>query len=117
MRIAILVNLRNATLLACGSGRILRCRTIVLSEIGMAAPKSTHLVETVRKNTRESRGHAANQIKDCIPFLQVVPWVPATQEISTTGKEASLKDSENETKWNEGTPDFDEPKADHRGAP
>ena len=83
----------------------------------MAAPKSIHLVEPVRKNTRESRDHAANQVKDCIPFLEVVSWVPATQEISTTGKEASFEDSENETKGNEGAPDFDEPKADHRGAP
>jgi hypothetical protein len=111
------VNLRNATLFACGSSRILRCRTIVLSEIGMAASKPIHLVEPVRQNTRESRGHAANQIKDGIPFLEVVSWVPATYEISTTGKEASFEDPENETKWNEGTPDFDEREADHRGAP
>jgi hypothetical protein len=111
------VDLRNATLLACGGSRILRCRTIVLSEIGMAAPKSVHFIEPVRKNTRESRGHAANQIKDCISFLELVSWVPATQEISTARKEASFEDSKNETKWNEGTPDFDEREADHRGAP
>jgi hypothetical protein len=83
----------------------------------MAAPKSIHLVEPVRKNTRESRDRGANQKKDCIPFLEVVSWVPATQEISTTGKEASFKDSEKETKGNEGSPDFDERKADHRGTP
>jgi hypothetical protein len=116
-RALIFVNLRNATLFARGSIRILLCRTIVLSEIGMAAPKSIHPVEPVRKNTRESRDHAANQVKDCIPFLEVVSWVPATQEISTTGKEAGFEDSQNETKGNEGTPDFDEPEADHRGAP
>jgi len=82
----------------------------------MAAPKSIHLVEPVRKNTRESREHAANQVKDCIPFLEVVSWVPATQEISTTGKEAGFEDSENEAKGNEGTPHFDEREADHHGA-
>src|SRR5580658_6727106 len=80
------VNLRNATLFACGSIRILRCRTVVLSEIGMAAPKPIHPVEPVRKNTRESTDHAANQIKDCIPFLELISWVPATQKVSTTGK-------------------------------
>ena len=95
---------------------MLRCRTIVLSEIGMAAPKSIHLVEPVRKNTRESRERAANQVKDSIPFLEVVSWVPATQEIGTTGEEAGFEDSENETKGNEGTPDFNERDADHRGA-
>jgi hypothetical protein len=96
---------------------MLLCRTIVLSEIGMATPKSIHRVEPVGKNTRESRDRAANQVKDRIPFLEVISWVPATQEISTTGKEASFEDSENETKGNEGTPDFDEREADHRGAP
>jgi hypothetical protein len=89
----------------------------VLSEIGMAAPKSIHPVEPVRKNTRESTDHAANQIKDCIPFLELISWVPATQKVSTTGKEASFKDSEKETKGNEGSPGFDEPEADHRDTP
>jgi hypothetical protein len=83
----------------------------------MTAPKATHLVEPVCKDTRESRGHAANQIKDRVAFLEVVSWIPATQEISTAGKEASFKDSEHEAKWNDGTPDFDEREADHRDAP
>ena len=73
----------------------------MLSEIGMPATKSIHLEESVCEDTGESRGHAADQVEDCITLLEIVSGVPAAQEIRTAGEEASFENSEDETKWNE----------------
>jgi hypothetical protein len=69
--------------------------TIVLSKIGVSSTESIHLVKSVRKDARESRGHAADQIEHCITFLKIISGVPTTEKIGTTGEKASLEDSEN----------------------
>jgi hypothetical protein len=89
----------------------------VKSEILGATSQSFHLHKAVGQNTATGRGTASNDVKDTVSLLDIVARVPGADKEDTSGEEARLKDTQDQSEADHLSPGLREAKANFHNSP